>query len=65
VIGQPGEWSMRATHANGQPAALAYRHGEPFGVAVLGLRDGGLARISLFTDPNVVRRFNHPRASRG
>lgn len=64
VIGQPGEWSMLATHANGQPAALAYRHGEPFGVAVLGLRDGGLARISLFTDPTVVRRFNHPGASR-
>jgi RNA polymerase sigma-70 factor (ECF subfamily) len=64
VVGQPGEWLMRATHANGQPAALAYRHGEPFGVAVLGLRDGGLARISLFTDPTVVRRFDHPGASR-
>jgi hypothetical protein len=55
---------MRATRANGQPAALAYRYGEPFGVAVLGLRDGGLARISLFTDPSVVRRFNRPGASR-
>jgi RNA polymerase sigma-70 factor (ECF subfamily) len=64
VIGQPGEWSMRATHANGQPAALAYRYGEPFGVAVLGLRDGGLARISLFTDSTVVRRFNHLGAGR-
>jgi RNA polymerase sigma-70 factor (ECF subfamily) len=58
VIGQPGEWSMRATHANGQPAAVAHRHGEPFGVAILGIRDGGLARISLFTDPAVVRRFS-------
>lgn len=64
VLGQPGEWSMRATHANGQPAAVAYRHGEPFGVAVLGLRDGGLARISLFTDLAVVRRFTRARASR-
>jgi RNA polymerase sigma-70 factor (ECF subfamily) len=64
VVGQPGQWSMRATRANGQPAALAYRYGEPFGVAVLGLRDGGLARISLFTDPSVVRRFNRPGASR-
>jgi RNA polymerase sigma-70 factor (ECF subfamily) len=63
VLGQPGEWSMRATHANGQPAAVAYRHGEPFGVAVLGLRDGGLARISLFTDLAVVRRFTRARAS--
>lgn len=57
VIGRPGEWTMRATRANGQPAAVADRHGEPFGVAVLGLRDGGLARISLFTDPSVVARF--------
>jgi hypothetical protein len=24
VIGQPGEWSMRATHANSQPAAVAH-----------------------------------------
>jgi RNA polymerase sigma-70 factor (ECF subfamily) len=57
VIGRPGEWTMRATRANGQPAAVADRYGEPFGVAVLGLRDGGLARISLFTDPGVVARF--------
>jgi RNA polymerase sigma-70 factor, ECF subfamily len=64
VLGQPGEWSMCATHANGQPAAVAYRHGEPFGVAVLGLRDGGLVRISLFTDLAVVRRFTRARASR-
>jgi RNA polymerase sigma-70 factor, ECF subfamily len=42
VLGHAGEWSMRATRANGQPAAVAYLHGEPFGVAVLGLRDGGL-----------------------
>lgn len=63
VLGQPGEWKMRATHANGQPAAVAYRYGEPFGVAILGLREGGLARISLFTDPTVVRRFTHPGAN--
>jgi RNA polymerase sigma-70 factor (ECF subfamily) len=59
VVGQPGEWSMRATSANGQPAAVAYRHREPFGVAVLGLREHGIARISLFTDSDVVLRFNH------
>ena len=63
ALGRPGEWSMRATRANGQPAAVAYRHGEPFGVAVLGLRHGGLARISLFTDPVVVRRFTGPGTS--
>jgi RNA polymerase sigma-70 factor, ECF subfamily len=58
VAGEPGEWSMHATRANGQPAAVVYRSGEPLGVAVLGLRDGGIARISLFGDPALARRFN-------
>jgi RNA polymerase sigma-70 factor, ECF subfamily len=57
VTGVPGEWTMRPTRANGQRAAIAHRHGEPFGVAVLGLRADGLARISLFTEPAAVRRF--------
>jgi RNA polymerase sigma-70 factor, ECF subfamily len=57
VIGEPGEWSMRPTRANGQPAVVVYRWGDLLGVAVLGLRDGGIARISLFGDPAVARRF--------
>ena len=57
VLGERGEWSMHPTRANGQPAAFAEWHGERFGVAVLGLRGGGLASISLFTDPTVVARF--------
>ncbi len=64
VIGQPGEWSMRPTRANGQPAAIVYRYDDPFGVAVLGLRDGGIARISLFGDPAVAQRFDAPGGSR-
>ena len=64
VIGQPGEWSMRPTRANGQPAAVVYRWGELLGVAVLGLRDGGIARISLFGDPAVATRFNAPGAGK-
>jgi RNA polymerase sigma-70 factor, ECF subfamily len=63
VIGQPGEWTMHPTRANGQPAAIVYRYGDLFGVAVLGLRDGGISRISLFGDPAVARRFNHSGAS--
>jgi RNA polymerase sigma-70 factor, ECF subfamily len=58
VIGQSGEWSARATRANGQPAAFVYRHGQPFAVVVLGLRDQLIARISLFGDPAVIRRFD-------
>ena len=64
VIGQPGEWSMRPTRANGQPAAIVYRQGDLLGVAVLGLRNGAVARISLFGDPAVARRFNTPDESR-
>ena len=58
VLGRPGEWSMRPTRANGQPAAVVYRCGDPLGVAVLGLRNGGIARISLFGDPALARRFS-------
>jgi RNA polymerase sigma-70 factor, ECF subfamily len=57
VIGEPGEWSMRPTRANGQPAVVAYRYGEPFAVVVLELRESNLARISLFGDPAVIGRF--------
>jgi RNA polymerase sigma-70 factor, ECF subfamily len=60
VIGEPGEWSARATRANAQPAALAYRHEHPFAVVVLGIRDESIARISLFGDPTAVQRFDHP-----
>jgi RNA polymerase sigma-70 factor (ECF subfamily) len=56
VLGSRGDWSMHPMRANGQAAAFAEWHGQPFGVAVLGLRDGGLASISLFTDPGVVDR---------
>lgn len=57
VLGRPGEWSMRPSRANGAHAVVARRDGVPFGVAVLGIREGGLARISLFTEPAVVERF--------
>src|SRR5262249_20893716 len=33
VVGQPGEWSMRPTRANGQPAAVASWRSEQFGLA--------------------------------
>lgn len=48
---------MRPTRANGQPAAVVYRYGDLLGVAVLGLRNGGSARISLFGDPAIARLF--------
>ncbi|HEX5116232.1 MAG TPA: RNA polymerase subunit sigma-70 [Pseudonocardiaceae bacterium] len=61
ALGSPGEWRMTPTTANGQPAALADRRGEqgwsPFALAVLSVRDNGIARISLFGEPSVLARF--------
>ncbi|WP_086672220.1 RNA polymerase subunit sigma-70 [Amycolatopsis pretoriensis] len=60
VIGEPGEWHMTPTRANGQPAAAAWYRGEPFGVAVLTLGKGGIARITVFGFPDLVERFAGP-----
>jgi hypothetical protein len=48
---------MDRTVANGQPAVAAYRHGQPFGVAVLDVRRDGIAGITVFNDPGLVPRF--------
>jgi RNA polymerase sigma-70 factor (ECF subfamily) len=36
---------------------VAYRRGEPFGVAVLTATRTGIARITVFADPALVARF--------
>jgi RNA polymerase sigma-70 factor, ECF subfamily len=56
-LGAPRDWRMVATSANGQPAALAWWHGEPFGLAVLTTAPDGIAGITLFSDPALVSRF--------
>ena len=48
---------MRPTSANGQPAAVAYFRGEPYGVAVLTPAADGIARVTVFGDPGLVTRF--------
>ncbi|MDG6103286.1 RNA polymerase subunit sigma-70 [Dactylosporangium aurantiacum] len=53
-----GGWRMAPTGANGQPAALAWWHGEPFGVAVLTPAAGGVAAVTVFADPALVARFS-------
>jgi RNA polymerase sigma-70 factor, ECF subfamily len=58
VLGSPGDWRMVAITANGQPAAAAYHHGEPFGIAVLGVTETGIARILVFGDSSLVGRFS-------
>ncbi len=57
AMGQPGDWRMVPTRANGQPAAVAYYRGEPFGLAVLTVTAGGIARIVAYMDPALVARF--------
>ncbi|GAA0264613.1 sigma-70 family RNA polymerase sigma factor [Cryptosporangium japonicum] len=57
AVGEPGDWRMEPTIANNQPAARAFRFGEPLGVAVLDCRLDGIARITVFGDPSLVTRF--------
>jgi RNA polymerase sigma-70 factor, ECF subfamily len=59
AVGRPGDWRMDRTVANGQPAVAAYRHGQPFGIAVLDVRQDGIAGITVFGDPALVTRFPH------
>jgi RNA polymerase sigma-70 factor (ECF subfamily) len=62
LLGSPGDWRMRATSANGQPAALVHRrdqHGnyQPYGICVLTVSAAGIARISSFGDPGLIAVF--------
>ncbi|WP_410641168.1 RNA polymerase subunit sigma-70 [Amycolatopsis sp. lyj-346] len=57
VMGEPGDWRMTPARANGQPAAAVWHRGEPFGVAVLTVGEGGIARITVFGFPDLAERF--------
>ena len=53
VIGQPGDYLMTPTAANGQPAAAAYQRGDDgryraFGLGVLTVTGEGIAKITVF-----------------
>lgn len=57
----PGLWRLRPTRANGQPAFVVHRvtaaGAEPYGVQVLTLAGGRIARITAFNDPALVTTF--------
>jgi RNA polymerase sigma-70 factor (ECF subfamily) len=62
VLGSPGDWRMRPTRANGQPAAVAYtrdQHGnhQPYGICVLTVTGAGIGQIRSFADPSLVTLF--------
>jgi RNA polymerase sigma-70 factor (ECF subfamily) len=56
-MGPAGAWRMVATEANGQPAAVAWFRGEPYGVAVLTVAQDGIVAITLFGDPTLAKTF--------
>ncbi len=60
VLLRPGEYRMFGTIANGQPAAMGYRDGKAFAVAVLTTDAHNLVRITVFTDPGLFERFGFP-----
>jgi RNA polymerase sigma-70 factor (ECF subfamily) len=69
VLGSPGDWLMRPSSANGQPAALAYtrdRDGayQPYGIVVLTVTGAGISRIVSFHQPGLVARLPSPSPSR-
>ncbi|MEC3994869.1 sigma-70 family RNA polymerase sigma factor [Actinacidiphila sp. DG2A-62] len=66
VMGRPGDWLMTPTRANGQPAAGAYYRGadgtyRAYGIAVLTVADGAIARITVFGDASLFDAFGLPQ----
>jgi RNA polymerase sigma-70 factor (ECF subfamily) len=62
VLGEPGDWRMVPTSANGQPAAVEYSrdehgHYQPYGILVLTVTGDGISRISSFGDPGLLTVF--------
>jgi RNA polymerase sigma-70 factor (ECF subfamily) len=66
VVGQPGDYLMTPTLANGQPAAAAYQRGDDgryraFGLGVLTVTGDGIAKITVFGGgPRLVESFGLP-----
>lgn len=58
AAGEPGDWRMEPTIANGQSAVVAYQYGEPYGIAVLDIRRDGIAGVTVFHEPGLVQRFS-------
>ena len=65
TVGEPGDWRMFPTTANGQPAAVSYLRAadgvyHAYGVGVHTVAPDGIARITAFGDPALARRFAMP-----
>ena len=63
VLRAEGQWRMRPTRANGQPAVVVHKRADdgryqPYGVQVLELIGGRIARITAFNDSDLVPTFD-------
>jgi len=70
VLGAPGTWRMRATAANGQPAAAVYRRDRHHtlrasDIVVLAATATGISRVSAFHDPSLLALFGFPATLEG
>ena len=72
VLGEPGDWRMLPTTANGQPAAVVYHRAADGAlrgsdVVVLAATATGVSRVVAFHDPGLVVLFGFPEvlADRG
>jgi RNA polymerase sigma-70 factor (TIGR02960 family) len=62
VLRAEGQWRMWPSRANGQPAFVVHKRAgdgryQPYGVQVLDLIGGRIARITAFNDPGLVPMF--------
>jgi RNA polymerase sigma-70 factor (ECF subfamily) len=65
VLGQPGDWRLLPTTANGQSAAAAYQRGEDGSfratdLVVLAAAPDGVSRVTAFHDPSLVAMLGFP-----
>ncbi len=65
VMGEPGDWRMIPTTANGQPAAVEYYRDADgvlrgSGIVTLTATATGIARVISFHDPTLVALFGFP-----
>ncbi|MDT7799426.1 MAG: polymerase sigma-70 factor, subfamily [Actinomycetota bacterium] len=68
VLGEPGDWRLSPTTANGQPAAVVYHREDggvfhAHGIVVLAPTSTGISRVVEFHDPALVVLFGPPSRS--
>jgi RNA polymerase sigma-70 factor (TIGR02960 family) len=62
---RPGQWMATPTRANGAPGFVFYSRAadglyQAYGIQVITLREGRIARITAFNDPTLVASFGEP-----